>query len=85
MSAQRKKIDYVPEASKTGTHYNLCFNFNQMEFHQDEAAQFYCLREKAFLCEVCFEAHRSHVGQADSIKNHLANIFNDWRQLMERA
>ena len=62
MSTQKRKTDYVPEASKIGTHYNLCFNFDQMEFHLDEAAQFYCLRERAFLCEVCFEAHRAHVG-----------------------
>lgn len=64
----------------------LCVNHDRYENHSEDAeAQFYCLLERVYLCETCLDEHRSHHHYCDSIKNHLANQFNQWRSLMDHA
>lgn len=53
--------------------------------HDTKEAIFYCLKEKVFLCDSCFDTHKDHQEMADSIKNHLASQFTQWRQLMEHS
>ena len=49
------------------------------------AAIFYCLMDKQYLCELCFNDHRAHLHLTDSIKNLLANLFSEWRNLLDHA
>lgn len=63
----------------------ICVNHDRYDNHDETEAQFYCLLERVYLCETCLEEHRSHQHYADSIKNHLASQFNQWRSLMDHA
>ena len=74
---RRKKV-----ANQWNENSKQCSNFSEEHY---EEAQFYCLKEKLYLCEKCVEDHQEHIGQADSIKNHLATQFNSWRQLMDHS
>lgn len=35
----------------------VCVNFNEEKGHPAQVASFYCMKEKVFLCEICYEEH----------------------------
>lgn len=63
----------------------LCINNDVCDNHDGEIARFYCMIDKHYICEKCVEEHRDHMVHVDSIKNHLTNLFNEWRALADHA
>ena len=68
---------------------HLCIYYQSKHDHRDVIADFYCFACGSYICADCFELHREHNhplhGKANSIKNHLGEIFNKWISLMDRA
>jgi hypothetical protein len=48
----------------------MCVNYKPDNGHNSDFASFYCLKEKVYLCETCYQ---DHDGRPNSIKNLLAN------------
>ena len=63
----------------------MCHHYQSRHGHRDVVAQYYCFLEGVYICDECFNDHKEHWGMADSIKNHLGTLFNEWLRLQDYA